>query len=442
MIVRCGGRALVLAIGIMVVMMPLSSVAAKIVLRIRVGNPLDREQTVQIRQPLPEGVTTNAILSLGGLELGYDVKNDLYFVHRNMMLGPKQVQAFDVEIDDIWTIPAAELSQLESHANALADKLRGHRKYGESGEALRRQVINDLQEVSRSQAAKAIGTGVKPVDHIRVYEANRDVLKKVMTDLGRLENLVLFTNQDPGELIGDDQNVPKPRDASRFAEDTGKTAIVRVSIENTSSSRRRENVKFRRYLPPEIRAKDVVDTDGLDLGVDDEKDLAYVYADGLELDPGATMTFNVVIKDRWDVNEARIDSLYEQATNMLVKVAARGRFESVEVKLGELIVALQNMQTTTPPQELNADYVSFFREQTDALDDVEQDLQRIVINLPQIDMHTKLGFKPQPPSMKTTWLIIWIILGFLAIISVGFFIRWSGRSQAERMDRDLRGRSE
>ncbi len=39
---------------------------------------------------------------------------------------------------------------------------------------------------------------------------------------------------------------------------------------------------------------------------------------------------------------------------------------------------------------------------------------------------TKYGFKAKPPSMKTTWLIIYVILGFLALMSLLFFLRWYG----------------
>lgn len=427
---RVGGRMLIPAL-LLLALATVPADAAKVVLRIRAGNPIDKEQPVEIRSPLPAGVGTNNILSLGGLDLGYDDKTAQYFVFKTLVLGPKQIMVFDVEIDDIWTIPEEQLARYEAHAAALAAKLTDHVRYKQSSQALLTRVSAALSDIRQKQAANAIGTGVKPIDHIRVYEANMDFLKKVRTDVGRMENLVLYTNQDPGEMMGDDQNVPKPEQSGRQAPDTGKTAVIQIVVENPSPTRRRTDFGFTRNLPPEIRPQDVLDTGGLSLGVNEADDITYVSGEGLEIAPGATLTFAVTVKNRWDVNTPRIERLHAEATNMLSKVAARGKFVSVEEKLKSLVTQIAEVRSEVAPTELDATYINFFRTQADRLDAIEQDLQRIVINLPQIDLQTKLGFTPQAPTMKTTWLIIWLILGFLALVSLIFFLRWSGRSKAE-----------
>jgi len=40
----------------------------------------------------------------------------------------------------------------------------------------------------------------------------------------------------------------------------------------------------------------------------------------------------------------------------------------------------------------------------------------------------QLGFKIPAPDKRTTWLVIYAILGFLALISLLFFLRWFARS--------------
>jgi hypothetical protein len=47
---------------------------------------------------------------------------------------------------------------------------------------------------------------------------------------------------------------------------------------------------------------------------------------------------------------------------------------------------------------------------------------------------TRIGIPGKPPTMKSTWMIIYIILGFLAIMSLLFFLRWFGKTGAEKMD--------
>jgi hypothetical protein len=40
------------------------------------------------------------------------------------------------------------------------------------------------------------------------------------------------------------------------------------------------------------------------------------------------------------------------------------------------------------------------------------------------------------PDRRTTWVIIYIILAFLALFSLAFFFRWYGRTKAEDLDRN------
>ena len=71
--------------------------AGTIILRIRAGNPIDKPQTIHIKSNLPQRVTTNDIVNLGGLELGYDVKSGVYYVHRVLELAPKAAEEFRVD---------------------------------------------------------------------------------------------------------------------------------------------------------------------------------------------------------------------------------------------------------------------------------------------------------------------------------------------------------
>jgi uncharacterized membrane protein YuzA (DUF378 family) len=38
------------------------------------------------------------------------------------------------------------------------------------------------------------------------------------------------------------------------------------------------------------------------------------------------------------------------------------------------------------------------------------------------------------PDKRTTWIIIYIILGFLGIFSLLFFLRWFGKGKSEKVD--------
>ncbi len=406
--------------------------ASRVVLRIQAGNPIEKEQRIEIKSNLPEGVRTNHILGLGGLELGYDVKNDLYYVHREMVLAPKQIVVFDVEIDDIWVIPPEALTELRVHTDRMVGLLRDRPPY-ETALTMQREIDAKLTGIETLQAATRIGPGVTPLEHIRAFQSNQEALKRVRIDIGRMENLVLGTGQDPGGMLGEDRRSPKPE---RFLEASAaytNTAVVRIVVENTSPNRRR-TVPVRQDLPEEIREFDVLDAGGLSIGTDPERGVAYVYLQTLDLEPRERRVFTVVIRDKWDVNTPRVGALRATAEDLLQRVSARERYHSIEDALRELLLALDGVAAEPAPETVDAAYVAFHRTQAVALDEIENKLNRIVMALPQIERTTQLGFRVKAPSARTTWLIIYIILGFLAVMSVIFYFRWYGRTRAERLD--------
>lgn len=407
--------------------------AGRVVLRIQAGNPVEKDQPVVIKASLPAGVRTNHILSLGGLELGYNVKDDVYFVHRELILGPKQIEVFDVELDDIWVIAPEELATLRAHAMGMVELLKDNEAH-DTALLMQQQIDRQLAEIDTQQEAAAIGRpGVTPQEHITVYERNRDILSKARLDIGRLENLVLGTGQDPGAMLGSDTRSPKPERFLEASTAYTNTAVVRIDVRNTSPTRRRM-VTVRHDLPDEIRAFDVLDTGGLDLGMDAERGITYVHLAALELEPREQKVFSVVIRDKWNVNAPRIASLRKTSTDLVTRVAAAGRYPSVEGLILELQKALDGVEAAQGPETVDAAYIAFHRGQAEALDEIETRLNRILLSLPQIERSTKMGFKVKAPSPKTTWMIIYIILGFLAVMSVIFFFRWFGRTKAERLD--------
>ena len=86
---------------------------------------------------------------------------------------------------------------------------------------------------------------------------------------------------------------------------------------------------------------------------------------------------------------------------------------------------------------VNDQYVAFARRQVADVTAIEGRIQRLeeffqpnekaVIGGPIMDV-------PRPDK-RTTWVIIYIILGFLGIFSLLFFLRWFGKGKAEKVDK-------
>ena len=404
------------------------ALAGKVVLKIQAGNPIETPQSLQIKSNLPAGITTNDILSLGGLELGYDVKNGQYYVHKDIDLGPKEIAIFNVELDDVWMTPPEQLAQLEEKAGMLLGKLEG-KQYYEGASALVAEVQKNLAAVREAQTANAIQPGVTAIRHIRAHEKNLEILDKVRKDVGRLENLVLATDQDPGELIGEDRRAPKPDRTMEMAPEEYRAARIRITVRNSSSAFSR-TFDLKRDLPKEVQAHDVLDSGELQVGTDAERGVCYVYGE-VALEPSETKTFTLTIRDKWNVSGPRVGRLTAMAQELGDRVTGRQKYESIRQTLTELGEELGAIASEAGPQALNEDYVLFHRNQADRLDVLEQKLIRIEAALRPIDPTSRWGFRVKPPSEKTTWMIIYIILGFLTLLSLVFFFRWIGRGKAE-----------
>ncbi|MBT3296787.1 MAG: hypothetical protein HN383_16070 [Verrucomicrobia bacterium] len=402
--------------------------ADKVVLRIRAANPINTVQTVSIKSTLPARVSTNDVVSLGGLELGYDIKSDRYYVFGEMELGAKEIRTFDVELADVWEVELADVSTFEAHARQLVAKLAGS-DYAASADGLLAEIETNLASVVALQGESGIGPGVKPMQHIRAYEANLEVLKRIKTDLGYLENLVLGTGQDIGNLIGDVKEAPLPTGAEIKISGDYKVALLKITVQNTSPKETRR-VSIEKNLPEEIKLSDVLDAGGLEVGTRPETEICYVYKQNVEIPPGETQVFDVSMRDKWNLSELRIPDLRKRADALLGRVGTGESFDAVEKGLQALIGDLDAVEAAQGPTLFNDRYVAFYRRQGDSLDRIEQRILRVESALRPRNKNTQYGFKAKPPSMKTTWLIIYVILGFLALMSLLFFLRWYGGKES------------
>jgi hypothetical protein len=431
---HCGARRLpcshpAAVLGLLLLLSPRAD-ADSVVLRIKAVNRVDRRQSVEVRASLPPRIGTNDIVSLGGLDLGYDVKTGTHYVHKTVEIEPLGNRTFDVALRDVWRINEAELEGIRSHAVGLVAKLARAGERQEKAAALAAEVQSSLDAVVRNQAENAIGR-VSPAKHINAFDANLSTLRIVKRAVGHIENLVLETGQDTGKLLGLDRMDAKAQREEAPVEKQYKTAVYRITVTNPSPTRRQRVPKHN--LPPEIKAYDVLNAGGLEVATDPDTGLSYVFSDVVEIEPASSVNFDITIRDKWDVNTLRLSLLQGQASNLLARVARRQRFKGVEDTVRDVLVEIAAVRSERGPDVVSPGYVEFFRAQSGKLDLVEQRIRRIESALRPIERNTLWGFTAQAPSMKTTWLIIYIILGFLALFSLFFFFRWYGKNKAERL---------
>lgn len=420
------------AASLLLLSLPLSgALGGTLILRIMVTNPFEGERVIPIRSNLPPRVGTNDVVGIDSrLSLDYDVRNDVYYVHGDIQLAGKQTDALNVEIRDIWAIPEETLAELAGQAAGLQEKLAGS-KQTEVTAALSRRIEEALGQLRVAQNENAVARGVQPIKHIRTHESNLRLLQSVRKDVGRLENLALAEGHDPGRLVGEPRVTPKPNRDFEIPEAEYGSAKIRIAVRNTSPTET-QSVPLRRELPLEIKTFDVLDPGGLEVRKDSKTGGCYLYLENVVLEPGAERVFEVTIRDKWNINGPRVTYLAGIASNLLVRFTTKEKFQSIEVALQEQLTQLSAIGSEVGPAVLNESYVAFYRDQSARLDAIEAVLARVTDALKPIEKTTKMGLPGKPPTPRTTWRVIFGIIGFLFILSLLFFFRWYGRTKAER----------
>ncbi|MBA4387812.1 MAG: hypothetical protein C0404_07515, partial [Verrucomicrobia bacterium] len=296
------------------------------------------------------------------------------------------------------------------------------------------EIDRTLAAVDASQAANANKAGVKPVQHIRAYEQDITALRRTKRDLGKLENLVMAAGIDPGGLLGESGQMPDTsKRETELPPEKYRQMAWRVTVSNSSPTETR-NIPISRNVPAEIKPVDIIDGGGLEWGTDPETGRCRVFKAGIELGPGKSTNFVVKIRDKWNINDARMEMMAANVSNLLEKISINEKYASIVEVVKGLRSELEAVRKEQGPRELSDKYVVFYRRQADRLDEIEQKLIRIDQLLRPQDKTTKVGFQAKPPSTKTTWLIIYTIIAFLFIMSLLFFFRWYGKSDAEKLE--------
>lgn len=406
--------------------------AAVITLKIRAINPSRSEkQKASVTAILPRDVKPEHIVSAGELEVAYDVAAKAYRVKGEVELDPGETRTVDVVIKDIWEIPEADLTSLSTHAGRLSELLKGSDKR-ETAEGLRTLIDAAVKGIATRQAAYTVGVA-KPVDHIRVYESNMESLERVRKDIGMLENLVIAAGKDPGSLVGAPK-IPPVLPTSSAA--TGSVLTLHIKITNPSALEKRK-VPLRHEFPPEVRTTDIVDAGGLEIGFDAARRACYAYLEDIELGPQESKVFDVKVRDPWGGVRDQLAGLERRTRDILGIVKDMESYKAVLVQAEAILKELDGLKAQKWPAQVNPEYVAFARQQGAAVQGVATRIQRLEELFQPQEKPIKHGVPIMDvprPDKRTTWVIIYIILGFLGIFSALFFLRWYGKGKAEKKE--------
>lgn len=399
-----------------------------IVFAIKAVNPTQTDSTVRVTAALPRGVRPADVVDPAGMEVKYDPNTSLYCVRTEEKLPAGANREYRVVLRDIWVVPPERIAELRANASRLVALLvKTQRK--DTALAVKQQIDDGLERLEKWQDKYRVGASVTPAAHIQAYDRSSEILKRAIEDTGILEN------QAKGEGI----DVPKPLGPPPPRRDSGETAVgetprkIRLDIRNPG--RTEQKIPIRRYLPREVRPEDVTGDDRLEVRYDAERSTCYLYSDGITVKPDETVNIEVSVVDRWIVAPGRYTYLEAKTTNIQAR-AVEARRADVKNEAQLLLNRLAAVRTAERPP-FGDEYIAAYHRQVDEINGIEEAILKLEALLMPVQerriFDASVLSKVEAPSRSTTWIIVFIVIGFLFFFSVLFFLRWYGKSKDETM---------
>ena len=160
--------------------------AANIVIRAVVVNPSpSQKRTVPFKSYLPREIKPENVVDKSDLDIAFDPKEGSYYVFKDYTLEPKQVVNIEVELEDVWKIPQADITSLRQEAGKLT-KVLANTDYYERANYLKNSMESKLDQIEHTQSVVNPNPGV----YISDYRDDIKLLESIKTDLASAKTLV------------------------------------------------------------------------------------------------------------------------------------------------------------------------------------------------------------------------------------------------------------
>ncbi len=154
-------------------------------------NPSPRDIEMTVTNYLPKGVQPEYIVGNPGFEINYDNNLKQFFLTKNENLKAGETRKYDIEIKDMWSVSAKNLTKYKDESDGLT-KVLADSKYKKLAELLNNEINNDIKEILSSQSAVS---SLK--DKVSLFQINSEKEARIKAKLERLKTLLseLVTTQ-------------------------------------------------------------------------------------------------------------------------------------------------------------------------------------------------------------------------------------------------------
>jgi len=214
-------------------------------------------------------------------------------------------------------------------------------------------------------------------------------------------------------------------------------ADVKMRVVVVNPSENKEQTKdIKSFLPKEITLADIVDTGGLEIDYDAGQALYFAYKTGVVLQPLETKTFEVVMRDVWMVDDKKVEGFKERIDRVLEAVKDGPYAEKAQAIAEPIFARLDDIaKNQVDPNITRQQHIAKHRENLEALGAIERELEKLekilvaVGGSPNIELIEESDINLKSPSSKTTWVLVFVVLTFIAILSATFFFTWNRQTK-------------
>ncbi len=212
----------------------------------------------------------------------------------------------------------------------------------------------------------------------------------------------------------------------------------RIMVVNPSNTRT-QRVQVKKYLPEEVKPKDIMDLGNLDLEFDAEKSIYYVYKNDVELRPGESRVFEAEVEDIWVFPESAFADLKKQTDALLKQFEKTKYYDKAKETADTIYLLLEEMLRNQNDDTVSREqHIGFYRQNTINVQRIKQklgDLEKLLqtaTGAKTPEMLEKSRLKVNLPSKTTTWLIILVIIIFLGLLAGVFFFVWQAQIRSSQ----------
>lgn len=217
---------------------------------------------------------------------------------------------------------------------------------------------------------------------------------------------------------------------------------MRIVVLNPSATLT-QTKSVRTPLPKEVTMQNIKDDGGMEIEYDNKEGSFVVFKNDIPLEPGETKVFEVIIDDVWMMPEDKLEAQRVRTEKIVTAMKSSKAYERAAL-VGEgiyahidQIVKSQNNQTVTTNQ-----HIAYYRDNVQLADSIQKDiteLEKLLVTAGgsiSLEAVENADVNVKGPDQKTTWVIIFVILIFIAILGGVFYFTWQGQSGSKAKSAD------